>query len=756
MPPYTPAPELDLPDVTTRLLVRVAGWAALAIGGGIALLLALDPVGQSTSRILFNLGAGLVGGLALVLARLRHWRLAAHLLVWGVWCFVTLVTVRNGGLHGPNLLNYPVLIVLSGWMLGGRATVVLVAITGMLFGLFFWAEAQGWMPQVTRGSRWAHGVYLAGILVLTAAATLLSRRNYMQRVQEAQRTAHELAASESQLRKLLRAVEQSPESIVITDLQERIEYVNEAFVQRTGYVRQEVLGHAAALFSSKGMEAAQRQGLRETLASGKVWAGEQTNQRKDGAPLAESVVVAPIRQTDGSISHYVEYRQDITERKRAAQEIHRLARHDALTGLPNRAMLVEHLHGLQERADGSPATLHALLLLDLDRFTVFNDARGSEMGDRLLCAMALRLSHQLPAEGMLVRVAGDEFALVLHGLGDDAPLAGRRALAFADQVQSALGQPLRLQGDAGPIQWTASVGITLYPQGPEDQAHDALRRASMALHRAKAVGGGQLAFFEQEMGQAAEQRFQLERELRQAIGAGELRLFLQSQVDMQGRTTGAEVLVRWQHPRDGLVMPGVFIAVAESSDLIVLLGRWVLEQACALLANPALAQQRVRLSVNLSARQFRQPGFVQELRALLERTGADPALLTLEVTEGLVIEDFDDVVAKMRELASLGVEFSLDDFGTGYSSLAYLKRLPIQEIKIDRSFVRDACTNADDGALVEAILSVARHFGLRVVAEGVETEEQASYLRERSSAIICQGFLYCRPQPQEDWLQRLT
>jgi diguanylate cyclase (GGDEF)-like protein/PAS domain S-box-containing protein len=756
MQPYAPAPDLDVPDVTTRLLVRVAGWAALAIGGGIALLLALDPVGQSTSRILFNLGAGLVGGLALVLARLRHWRLAAHLLVWGVWCFGTLVTVRNGGLHGPNLLNYPVLIVLSGWMLGGRATVVLVAITGMLFGLFFWAEAQGWMPQVPRGSRWAHGVYLAGILVLTAAATLLSRRNYMQRVQEAQRTAHELAASESQLRKLLRAVEQSPESIVITDLQERIEYVNEAFVQRTGYVRQEVLGHAAALFSSKGMEAAQRQGLRETLASGKVWAGEQTNQRKDGAPLAESVVVAPIRQTDGSISHYVEYRQDITERKRAAQEIHRLARHDALTGLPNRAMLVEHLHGLQERADGSPATLHALLLLDLDRFTVFNDARGSEMGDRLLCAMALRLSHQLPAEGMLVRVAGDEFALVLHGLGDDAAQAGRRALAFADQVQTALGQPLRLQGDAGPIQWTASVGITLYPQGPEDQAHDALRRASMALHRAKAVGGGQLAFFEQEMGQAAEQRFQLERELRQAIGAGELRLFLQSQVDMQGRTTGAEVLVRWQHPRDGLVMPGVFIAVAESSDLIVLLGRWVLEQACALLANPALAQQRVRLSVNLSARQFRQPGFVQELRALLERTGADPALLTLEVTEGLVIEDFDDVVAKMRELAALGVEFSLDDFGTGYSSLAYLKRLPIQEIKIDRSFVRDACTNADDGALVEAILSVARHFGLRVVAEGVETEEQASYLRERSSAIICQGFLYCRPQPQEDWLQRLT
>ncbi len=756
MQPYAPAPALDVPDVTTRLFVRVAGWAVLAIGCAIALLLALDPVAQSVNRILFNLGASLVGGLALVLARTGRWRLAAHLLVWGVWCFVTLVTVRNGGLHGPNLLNYPVLIVLSGWMLGTRATVLLVAITGVLFGLFFWADTQGLMPQVPRSSRWAHGVYLAGILVLTAAATLLSRRNYMERVAEEQRSARELAASEAQLRKLLRAVEQSPESIVITDLQERIEYVNEAFVQRTGYAREEVLGHEAAVFSSKGMEAAQRQGLRETLAGGKVWAGEQTNQRKDGAPLAEAVVVAPIRQSDGCISHYVEYRQDITERKRAAQEIHRLARHDALTGLPNRAMLVEHLTGLQACADCSQTTLHALLLLDLDRFTVFNDARGSEMGDRLLCAMALRLSRQLPVEGMLVRVAGDEFALVLHSLGDDAALAGRRALAFAAQVQTALGQPLRLQGDAGPIQWTASVGITLYPQGPEDQAHDALRRASMALHRAKAVGGGQLAFFEQGMGQAAEQRFLLERELRQAIGTGELRLYLQSQVDMQGGITGAEVLVRWQHPRDGLVMPGVFIPVAESSDLIVLLGRWVLEQACALLARPAFAQQRVRLSVNLSARQFRQPGFVQDLRALLERSGADPALLTLEVTEGLVIEDFDDVVAKMRELVALGVEFSLDDFGTGYSSLAYLKRLPIQEIKIDRSFVRDACTNADDGALVEAILSVARHFGLRVVAEGVETQEQASYLTERSPAIICQGFLYCRPQPQEDWLQRFT
>ncbi|NUN62677.1 MAG: EAL domain-containing protein [Burkholderiaceae bacterium] len=750
MTPSATAFDSDYQDVTTQHLVRVAGWAVLLIGCSIAVLLALDAPIQ-IHRVLFNLGAGLVGGLALLLARMRHWRLAAHLLVWGVWLFVTLVTARNGGVHGPNLLNYPVLIVLSGWMLGGRATILLTALTGMLFAAFFWADARGWMPPVPDGNTPAYAVYLCGILLLTAAATLLSRRNYLRRVDDAQRTAAHLAASETELRKLLRAVEQSPE-----DLQGVIEYVNQAYLRRTGYAPDEVLGRSSAAFSSNGLGPAQRQGLHETLARGEVWAGEQVNQRKDGTPLAEAVVVAPIRQPDGRISHFVEFKQDITERKRAADEIHRLAHYDVLTSLPNRAMLVEHLAGLQAPPGHGPASLHALLLLDLDRFTTFNDARGSEMGDRLLCAMALRLSQQLPPEGLLVRVAGDEFAIVLHGLGGDMALAGRNALAFAAQVQAALGLPLRLQGDAEPTQWTASTGITLFPQSGEDQVHDALRRASTALHRARALGGGQVAFFEQEMGQAAEERFRVERELRQAIGAGELRLYLQSQVDVQGQVVGAEVLVRWLHPRDGLVPPGVFIPVAEGSDLIVLLGRWVLEQSCRLLARPWFAQQRVRLSVNLSARQFRQPDFVEELRQMLACSGADPRLLTLEVTEGLVIDDFDDVVAKMRALAALGVEFSLDDFGTGYSSLAYLKRLPIQELKIDRGFVRDASTNADDGALVEAILSVARHFGMRVVAEGVETRAQADHLVQREPAIVCQGFLFSRPEPAADWLARLA
>ncbi|MFN4119450.1 putative bifunctional diguanylate cyclase/phosphodiesterase [Acidovorax sp.] len=738
-----------------RHLVRVAGWAVLVIAGTIGVLLMFEtPVQQL--RVALNLTAAAIAGMALWLAHRGRWQAAAHVLVWGVWVSASLVAARNGGVHGPNLLNYPVLIVLAGWLLGVRATLLLVGLTVLLFAGFIWADVMGLFKPVQLTSRVAGAVYLTGILLLTAAATLLSRRNYMNRVQEAQQTAANLAASEAALRKLLRAVEQSPESIVITDLKEDIEYVNDAFVRRTGYARDEVMGRASADYSSNGLAPAQREGLRSTLARGDNWAGEQVNYRKDGQALIESVVVAPIRQPDGRVSHYVELKQDITERKRAADEIHRLAHFDSLTGLPNRFTLVERLTALQGRAGRSQPAQHAVLLLDLDRFTTFNDARGSEMGDRLLCAVALRLSEILPPQSLLVRVAGDEFAVVLHALAGDVAQAGAQALAFADRLQAALLHPLRLDADTEEAQLGASVGITLYPQSGSDGAHDALRRAGTALHRAKQAGGGRAAFFEQGMGEAAEQRFRVERELRHAVSAGELRLYLQSQVDAQGQLTGAEVLVRWQHPREGLVPPGVFIPVAEESDLIVMVGGWVLAQACGLLAQPVFKARRLRLSVNLSARQFRQARFVPQLRALLAASGADPRLLTLEVTEGLVIDDFDDAVAKMRELAALGVDMSLDDFGTGYSSLAYLKRLPIQELKIDRSFVNDAPTNADDGVLVEGILAVARHFGLRVVAEGVESRAQADFLRQRAPDIVYQGYLFGRPEPADDWLARMA
>jgi EAL domain-containing protein (putative c-di-GMP-specific phosphodiesterase class I) len=280
-----------------------------------------------------------------------------------------------------------------------------------------------------------------------------------------------------------------------------------------------------------------------------------------------------------------------------------------------------------------------------------------------------------------------------------------------------------------------------------------LRRADTALHRAKEAGGNQTAFFETGMGDSAEQRFRVERELHRAIPAGELRLYFQPQVDAQGKLAGAEALVRWQHPERGLIPPSAFIPVAEESDLIVDLGAWVLAEACHLMAREDMAGHPLRLSVNLSPRHFRQKGFVPWLRDLLSATGADPTNLTLEVTEGLMIDNINDVVAKMSELTALGIHFSLDDFGTGYSSLAYLKRLPIHELKIDKTFVQDAPTDPDDAALVETILAVAQHMHLKVVAEGVETEEQANFLNARAP-VIHQGYLYGRPEPAEVWIKR--
>ncbi len=330
-------------------------------------------------------------------------------------------------------------------------------------------------------------------------------------------------------------------------------------------------------------------------------------------------------------------------------------------------------------------------------------------------------------------------------------MATRRTLVVAEKIHATLRDPLDVGEET--VNITASLGLALFSDAPDETPEDILRRADTALHRAKAAGGNQSALFETSMGETAEQRFRVERELRNAIPAGELRLYLQPQVDVAGNLMGAEVLVRWQHPQRGLLPPGVFIPIAEESDLIVDLGAWVLAETCALMAREEMAGYPLRLSVNLSPRHFRRTGFVPWIRDLLAAYGADPSRLTLEVTEGLMIDNLGEVIARMSELAALGIHFSVDDFGTGYSSLAYLKRLPIHELKIDKTFVQDAPSDPDDAALVETILSVARHLHLQVVAEGVETEAQAAFLNARGQ-VIHQGYLYGRPEPAETWIAR--
>ena len=455
---------------------------------------------------------------------------------------------------------------------------------------------------------------------------------------------------------------------------------------------------------------------------------------------AVTVVLASIRQT-----YLLRDRDRLLD---AEQEIHRLANFDVLTGLPNRTLLTDRLEqtlAISRRQ----ARLDAFVLINIDRFKTLNDARGHEVGDALLIAISKRLTGILSEGDTVARLAADEFAILQQDLGASRDVASRRALSTAETILAALRPPFQVRQEE--ITLTASLGITLCPENDNDSSQEVLRRADNALHQAKGAGGGKIVFFETSMGEYAVQRFRVERELHRAITAGELRLHLQSQIDAKGHIAGAEALVRWQHPNRGLLPPSEFIDIAEESDLIVDLGAWVLTEACRLMSQEIRANRCLRISVNLSPRQFRDPGFTQWIRQLLSTSGVDPSHLTLEVTEGIVIGNINDVVAKMSEIASMGVHFSIDDFGTGYSSLAYLKSLPIDEIKIDKTFVQDMLTDPDNAALVETIISVAKHMRLNVVAEGVETQEQAAFL-SNLAPVTHQGYLYGRPEPADDWI----
>ena len=460
------------------------------------------------------------------------------------------------------------------------------------------------------------------------------------------------------------------------------------------------------------------------------------------------VLKAPLFNADGTRKALVVIGRDITSLREVQAEAERLMYFDPLTGLPNRALFMEHL-GQLLALGARQQHKQALVILDIDRFKNINDARSHALGDVLLKAIGERLRSATRDGDTLARLTADEFAFLLPDLNHHAERASRHVLAVSAHLHKLLEAPFELDGEL--ITVSASAGITLFPEVDGETAEDILRRADTALHRAKESGGKQSAFFETSMGEAAQQRFAVESELRRAIPDGQLRLYLQSQVDAQGQVMGAEVLVRWAHPQRGMVLPGAFVSMAEESDLIVDLGAWVLQEACSLIARETAQGRPLHLAVNLSPRHFRKPEFVTWLRQLFTHTGADPSYLTLEVTEGLMIDNINEVVAKMYELSGLGVHFSVDDFGTGYSSLAYLKRLPIKELKIDKSFVQDAPFDPDDAALVETILAVAQHLHLKVVAEGVETQAQADFLNARAQ-VIHQGYLFGRPEPAEDWL----
>ena len=544
-------------------------------------------------------------------------------------------------------------------------------------------------------------------------------------------------------------VSQSSDSIAIVDPGSgRFVEFNDAAPLTLGYTRDEFVRLTVADIDALHSPEAVR-GSFDTMNGSEPVRFESQHRCKDGT--LRDVSISGHGIDVAGRRYVVSIWRDVTDSRRAEQEIHRLSYYDGLTGLPNRHLLSDRVERVIRQA--RPDEPAALLIVNLDRFHAINDALGRPVGDEVLREVARRLKRLQPLIDSVMHLGADEFVLLLPPVRDrSASDTSADALRAAHAALKAL-QPAFQVGEHC-MELRVSVGVTLLAQTPGDSFSDAMRRADTALHRAKRASVQRVSFFDESMGESARHQFALEQALREAIPGGQLRLYLQPQVDVRGRQVAAEALVRWQHPERGLVPPGDFIPVAEDSGLIVALDRWMLDAVARLTRRLREAGQPLRIAVNISPRHFHSPDFVSWIQACLLRHRALPDDLMLEVTEGLVIENLDEVVLKMRALSEVGVSFSMDDFGTGYSSLAHLKRLPIHELKIDRSFVHDAADDADSVALISTILSVAHHMNLEVVAEGIETAQQVALFAGLAPQVRLQGYHFSKPLPEPEWWAR--
>ena len=537
-----------------------------------------------------------------------------------------------------------------------------------------------------------------------------------------------------------------PFAVWLKDVESRFLSVNTGFVRTFGKKDPaELIGRNDFDIAPHDMAEGYRADDREVMASRQTKSVEELILT-DGERKWFETVKAPVLGDNGELLGTVGFARDITERKATDEEIKRLAFYDSLTHLPNRRLLHDRLkHALASSTrSGKPV---AVLFIDLDNFKTLNDTLGHHVGDLLLQQVAERLTSCVREGDTVARLGGDEFVVVLEDLSNALYEAATHAESVGEKILAALDQPYDLAGH--PCASTPSIGIALFAD-PETTIDELMKRADVAMYQAKDAGRNTLRFFDPEMQAAVAARVALEADLREGMELAQLLLHYQVQVDGAGRVTGAEALVRWQHPQRGLVSPAEFIPLAEETGLILPLGDWVLATACHQLVawarQPATAH--LTLAVNVSARQFRRKDFVRQVRTILESSGANPHKLKLELTESLLLEDVEDIIAKMNVLKALGVSFSLDDFGTGYSSLSYLKRLPLDQLKIDQSFVRDILTDPNDAAIARTIVALAQSLGLSVIAEGVETEAQREFLAS-AGCHACQGYLFGRPLPTD-------
>jgi diguanylate cyclase (GGDEF)-like protein/PAS domain S-box-containing protein len=537
-------------------------------------------------------------------------------------------------------------------------------------------------------------------------------------------------------------------SVMITDSESHIVEANPAFTRITGYALEEVRGRNPHFMASGRHDKLFYAEMWRDISASGHWEGEIWNRRKNGEVYPSWLSINEVRDQEGKLLYYVGISSDITKRKEAEAQIHQLAFYDSLTQLPNRRLLVERLQ--QAFSVGARSGHHgAVLFLDLDNFKTLNDTKGHDVGDLLLAEVARRLNGSVRDGDTVARLGGDEFVVILESLSSKEDEAAAQADMVAEKIRDTLGRPYQLGNHTHYS--TPSIGVVLF-RGHQQSLDDVLKYADTAMYQAKTAGRNTIRFYDPLMQAAIEARAELEEDLRHALEKQQFRLHYQVQMDSRKRVVGAEVLLRWQHPERGVISPAHFVPLAEDTGLIVPIGLWVLQTACAQLRawQGAEALRDISLAVNVSAKQFRRPDFVKQVQRTLQESGARPALLKLELTESIVLENVEDTIAKMRELKLLGVSFSMDDFGTGYSSLQYLKRLPLDQIKIDQSFVRDIATDPNDAAIVQTIIAMSEVMGLVVIAEGVETEEQREFLDLRGCHVF-QGYLFGRPVPIEEF-----
>jgi len=541
--------------------------------------------------------------------------------------------------------------------------------------------------------------------------------------------------------------EHSGQAIMITDTQNRLVSVNQAFVDILGYTPKEVIGHNPNMLSSGKHDTAFYQAMWQDVLEKGFWKGEIWNRHKDGHLVPEWLHITTTKNKRGRITNHIAIFTDASAYKEKEAHIEHLAQHDMLTGLPNRVLLEDRLSQAIAHADRRN-DLVAVMFIDLDRFKLINDTLGHHVGDKLLQEVGIRLTMEVRDEDTVSRQGGDEFIVVLRELE-----TAKDAMVIAENLVAELSTEYRIEGHT--LRVTPSIGISLYPLDAND-AETLVRNADAAMYHAKEMGRANFQFFTNDLNQALSERLQLEQELRAAMDKQQFSLHFQPQVRLSdGLTTGVEVLLRWFHPQHGAIGPDRFIPLAEDTNLIQPLGNWVLEQAVTRLAQwQGTPLQSLQMSVNVSVRQLEAPDFCAFIESLINTHRIDPTRLKLEITETALMHDVEKSAHHLTLLHQLGLHISVDDFGTGYSSLAYLKNLPIDELKIDREFIRNVDHNTYDEGISRAIIALANTLNLQLVAEGVETEKQRRFL-QIAGCRYAQGYLFARPMPYEELLEYL-